>query len=134
MADRDIVNISQGFNRQLVGIVRRDLRRGRRSRDAELELETPGNKPSRFSRHQAVLLSDLAAAVNTKRDPSTAQVAVLKRKPNGDLTRSSLTLTIVNRFVSISIDAGTYVKIEHIDGEWQPYAADCPGGSLSESL
>lgn len=134
MADSDIVNISQGFNRQLVGVVRRDLRRGRRSRDAELELETPGNKPSRFSRHQAVLLSDLAAAVNTKRDPSTAQVAVLKRKPNGDLTRSSLTLTIVNRFVNISIDAGTYVKIEHIDGEWQPYAADCPGGSLSESL
>jgi hypothetical protein len=130
----DVVNISQGFNRQLVGVVRRDLRRGRRSRDAELDLETPGNKPSRFSRHQAILLTDLRAAVNTKRDPSTAQVAVLKRKPNGDLTRSSLTLTIVNRFINISIDAGTYVKIEHIDGEWQPYAADCPGGSLSESL
>jgi hypothetical protein len=130
----DAVNISQGFNRQLVGVVRRDLRRGRRSRDAELDLQTPGNKPSRFSRHQAILLTDLPAAVNTKRDPSTAQVAVLKRKPSGDLTRSSLILTIVNRFINISIDAGTYVKIEHIDGEWQPYAADCPGGSLSESL
>jgi hypothetical protein len=40
----------------------------------------------------------------------------------------------VNRFTQISVDAGTYGKAEHIDGEWQLYAADCPGGSLSESL
>jgi hypothetical protein len=25
------------------------------------------------------------------------------------------------------------VKIEHIDGEWQPYAADCPSDESSSS-
>jgi hypothetical protein len=101
---------------------------------AELNLSNHQKAASRFSNKQAILLADLPAAVNTKRDPSTAQAVVLRRKANGDLTRSSLTLTVVNRFINISIDAGTYIKIEHIDGEWQPYAADCPGGSLSESL
>jgi len=90
---------------------------------------------SRFANKQAILLQDLPAAVNSKRDPSTAQVAVLRRKANGDLTQSSLILTVVNRFKNISINAGTYLKIEHIDGEWQPYAADCPTDeSSSESV
>ena len=131
----DIVHVSQGFNRQLVGVVRRDLRSGRRSRDAELDLETPGNKPSRFRNHQAILLEDLLAAVHPLRDPSTANAVVLKRNVAGDLVRSALILPIVNRFREISIDRGTYIKIEHIDGEWQPYAADCPSaGSTSESF
>lgn len=75
---------------------------------------------------QAILLEDLLAAVNKKRDPSTAQAAILLRKTNGDLTQTSRTVTVVNRFENVSIDAGTYIKIEWIDGEWQPYAADCP--------
>jgi hypothetical protein len=83
---------------------------------------------------QVVLSQDLPAAVNTKRDPSTATARVLRRKANGDLTLLSETITVVNRFTQISVDAGTYAKAEWIDGEWQLYAADCPGGSLSESL
>jgi hypothetical protein len=100
----------------------------------EMDLAAQGKAASRFANKQAILLEDLRAAVNTKRDPSTARVAVLRRKANGDLTQSSLILTVVNRFKHISIDAGTYLKIEHIDGEWQPYAADCPSDeSSSES-
>lgn len=87
-----------------------------------------------ISRVQVVLTSDLAAAVNTKRDPSTATARILRRKTDGDLTLSTDTITIVNRFTQISVDTGTYGKAEMIDGEWQLYAADCPGGSLSESL
>jgi len=85
-------------------------------------------------RRQAILLADLAAAVNTLRDPSAALAVFLNRNADGDLVRSGNTETIVNRFSQISIDAGTYIKVECIDGEWQPYAADCPGGSLSESI
>jgi hypothetical protein len=85
-------------------------------------------------RVQVILTSDLAAAVNTKRDPSTATARILRRKADGDLSLSTTEITIVNRFKNISIDSGTYAKVEMIDGEWQPYAADCPGGSLSESL
>jgi len=80
-------------------------------------------------RLQAVLQEDLYAAVNTKRDPSTAICKILRRKPDGDLKLTTEEKTVVNRFINISMDAGTYIKIEWIDGEWQPYAADCPGGS-----
>lgn len=80
---------------------------------------------------QVVLSGDLFAAVNTKRDPSTAIARVLVKKANGDLKLSTREITIVNRFINISIDQGTYCKAEWIDGEWQLYAADCPGGSSS---
>lgn len=83
------------------------------------------------ARLQAILSEDLAAAVNTKRDPSTAVCRILKRKTNGDLTLSTQEKTVVNRFKNISLLAGTYLKIEFIDGEWQPYAADCPSDSAS---
>jgi hypothetical protein len=80
---------------------------------------------------QVILTTDLLAAVNTKRDPSTATARILRKKSNGDLTLSTDSITIVNRFTQISVDAGTYGKAEMIDGEWQLYAADCPGGSAS---
>lgn len=124
--------IGPEYDAQLRDVIRSDRQRKRASKEHAEEI--PRRKPSAYSRHQAILLADLPAAVNTKRDPSTAQVMVLRRNATGNLISSGLTLTIVNRFVNISIDAGTYIKIEHIDGEWQPYAADCPGGSLSESL
>jgi len=81
---------------------------------------------------QAVLQSDLLAAVNTFTDPSTALAEIVRRKANGDLELADEVVTVVNRFENISIDGGTYIKIEWIDGEWQPYAADC--GPQSESL
>lgn len=87
------------------------------------------------SRFQGKLTEDLLAAVNTKRDPSTAKARILFRKLDGDLTLSTKEVTIVNRFENISVDSGTYVKFEWMDGEWQLYAADCPAdGSTSESF
>lgn len=82
-------------------------------------------------RHQVVFETVLAAAVDTKRDPSTATARILRRKADGDLTPSCDSITVTNRFMNISIDSGTYAKVEWIDGEWQPYAADCAGGSVS---
>jgi len=81
---------------------------------------------------QVILDADLYAAVDTKDDPSTAQASVLVRR-NDRLVNSGRKITITNRFENISVDAGTYGKAEWIDGEWQLYAADCPGGSISES-
>jgi hypothetical protein len=101
---------------------------------SEMLLSAQERAASRFGNKQAILLDDLVAAVNTKRDPSTARAAVLRRKANGDLTQTALILTVVNRFKNISVNAGTYVKIEHIDGEWQPYAADCPSEDSSGSV
>jgi hypothetical protein len=86
----------------------------------------------RTQRRQAILEADLLAAVDTLTDPSTAPARLLDLTAGGDLELSDETVTVVNRFENISIDADTYVKIEFIDGEWQPYAADC--GPQSESL
>ena len=83
-------------------------------------------------RRWAILDADLLAAVDTLTDPSTAQATILQGNGSGDLELSSITVTVVNRFENISIDADTYIKIEWIDGEWQPYAADC--GPQSESF
>ena len=75
---------------------------------------------------QAFLTSDMLAAVDTRRDPSTATALLLNRRANGDLAVSSHTVEVVNRFEDISADSGTYIKVEWIDGEVQPYAANCP--------
>lgn len=83
-------------------------------------------------RLQVIFSEDLMAAVNTKRDPSIAKARILRKKTNGDLKLSLDEVTVVNRFKNISIDSGVYAKIEYINGEWQPYAADCPGDSVSE--
>lgn len=88
----------------------------------------------RIQRLQVILGEDLLAAVDTLTDPSTAQANVLRRKTNGDLEITSRSITIVNRFENISIDAGTYAKAEWIEGEWQLYAADCPAMSASASV
>ena len=81
---------------------------------------------------QCRLSEDLLAAVDTYTDPSTATARVIQRNSDGDLELLTDTITVVNRFENISVEAGTYCKAEWIDGEWQLYAADCPG-SLSAS-
>ena len=91
-------------------------------------------KDGTIQRLQVILGEDLLAAVDTLTDPSTAQANVLRRKTNGDLEITSRSITIVNRFENISIDAGTYAKAEWIEGEWQLYAADCPAMSASASV
>jgi hypothetical protein len=74
---------------------------------------------------------DLLAAVHSYTDPSTADAYVLETKPNGDLRKTPRTVQVVNRFRNISIDKGTYGRIERVGGIMQPYVADCPGDSAS---
>jgi hypothetical protein len=81
---------------------------------------------------QAVLDEDLFAAEDTFSDPSTAVATILIRDRYGNLRAGTRKETVVNRNENISIDKDTYIKIEWIDGEWQPYSADC--APFSESL
>ena len=81
---------------------------------------------------QAVLDEDLFAAEDTFSDPSTAIATILIRDRYGNLRASTRKETVVNRNENISIDKDTYIKIEWIEGEWQPYSADC--APFSESL
>jgi hypothetical protein len=77
-----------------------------------------------------VLQGDLFAAVDWKTDPSTT-TAIVARKVSGDYMLTTETITVTNRFENISLDAGTLVGVEWIDGEWQPYKADCTPQSES---
>lgn len=79
-----------------------------------------------------VLESDLYAAVNWLNDPSTATVRIARKNGAGDYEITAETVTVTNRFENISLDAGTVIGVEWIDGEWQPYKADCT--PQSESL
>lgn len=88
---------------------------------------------SPVKRLQAVMQEDLATAIDVKDDPSVGKAKVLIKNTAGDLKLTTLEYNVVNRFLNISIDAGTYIKIEYIDGEWQPYAADCPGSKSFSS-
>lgn len=92
-----------------------------------------GQQVVRPLNRQAILDADLLAAVDMFADPSTATAHILRRKANGDLEVTQQVVTVVNRFENISIDADTYIKIEWIDGEWQPYAADCGPNSQGAS-
>jgi hypothetical protein len=82
---------------------------------------------------QAVLDEDLFAAEDTFNDPSTAIATILIRDRFGNLRASTRKETVVNRNENISIDKDTYIKIEWIDGEWQPYSGDCAPDSQSIS-
>jgi hypothetical protein len=107
-------------------------------REVARMMRNPAPQRGRYTqdqrRVQVILMEDLLAAVDTLTDPSTAKARVLAKKPNGDLEITTREITIVNRNENISIDADTYVKIEWIDGEWQPYTADCAPGSTSMSI
>lgn len=82
---------------------------------------------------QAYLLEDLFAAEDTLTDPSFARARLLRKNAAGNLELTNTEVTVVNRNENISIDADTYVKVEWIDGEWQPYSADCAPDSQSIS-
>lgn len=104
---------------------------GEKNATTKLVAVVPSPVPARF---QAIMLADLFAAVNIKDDPSTALAAVMVKR-NGKMVVTHHQRVITNRFKNISIDQGTYVKIEEMDGEYQPYCSDCPGeSSHSESL
>jgi hypothetical protein len=104
-------------------------------REVARMMRNPAPQRGRYTqdqRHvQVILMEDLLAAVDTLTDPSTAKARVLAKKANGDLEITTREITIVNRFLNISIDSGIYGKAEWIDGEWQLYAADCPAQSQS---
>jgi hypothetical protein len=66
-------------------------------------------------------------------DPSTATAHLIGRTAAGDLEVLDETVTVVNRFENISIDADTLIGIEFMCGEWTPYKADCGPNSQGAS-
>jgi hypothetical protein len=90
----------------------------------------PGGRGSQRN-VMAVLDDDLLPADPRESNTATAEASVYGVDSNGDLVDMGTTITVVNRFEQISIGADTLIKCEWINGEWQPYAADCPAVSSS---
>lgn len=85
----------------------------------------------RDRRHWAVLQEDLVAAVDFFTNPSVATARLLRRNGSGDYVFTNTLVTVVNRFMNISLDEDTIIGIEWQNGEWTPYKADCAPGSES---
>lgn len=125
MADSDIIQISRGLGNQIVGVVRRDLRRGRRSRDAELEIETPSNKPSRFKEHVVILDEDLAAASHSLTGAASGLATLCKwNTEDEEYTETSQQLTVWNHSERTAHVTDTFGVIRNIDGHWH-FFGDC---------
>lgn len=73
----------------------------------------------------AVLDEDLDAATDGLTTPSTAVASIIQKDTNGDYHDTGRNETVVNRFEGVSISQYTMIRIEWLDAEWQPYAADC---------
>jgi len=105
----------------------------RRMRNAESQRRQFGGV--RDNRRIAVLQEDLVAAVDWLKNPSVATAKLARKKAGtSDYIVTDEEVTVVNRFENISLDADTVVGIEFIDGEWQPYKADCGPESQSMSI
>jgi hypothetical protein len=86
------------------------------------------------NRRRVELLETLYAASDHRDAPERAQARILVKGSDGKLiplvvNGVEVEITIVNWFENISVDSGTYAKAEVMDGEWELYAADCPGES-----
>lgn len=84
-------------------------------------------------RRQAILQEALPVSPDRLTDRPTAMAKPLVRGSDGDLyfekkaDGTDLEVEVANPFEEIGFADGLYIKIEWIDGEWQPYAADCEG-------
>lgn len=115
---------------QLQQMIREHTRRIRSSESQRRQYGGP-----RDNRRIAVLQADLLAAVDWMRDPSTAPALLARKEPgSSDYILTNEEVAVVNRFENISLDNGTVIGIEYIDGEWQPYKADCSPDSGSMSI
>ena len=116
----------QQATKQIIETVRRVARQVRN--------ETPQRgryMAERDRRHWAVLQEDLVAAVDFFTNPSVATARLLRRDGSGDYVFTNTLVTVVNRFMNISLDEDTIIGIEWQNGEWTPYKADCAPGSQS---
>ena len=105
----------------------------RRIRNAEGQRRQFGGV--RDNRRIAVLQEDLVAAVDWQKNPSVATAKLARKKlGTADYIVTDEEVTVVNRFENISLDVDTVIGIEFIDGEWQPYKADCARESESISI
>jgi len=101
----------QQATKQIIETVRRVARQVRN--------ETPQRgryMAERDRRHWAVLQEDLVAAVDFFTNPSVATARLLRRDGSGDYVFTNTLVTVVNRFMNISLDEDTIIGMSFNDG------------------
>ena len=113
------------INAELLALIRRTIRQVLGEyRNAEGHR---GRYQQNQRRLQGVLDFDLDSADAWEDAPSTATFSVYAKDSSGDMADTGRNVVVTNRALFLAYTAGTYCKVEWIDGEWQIYAADCTG-------
>ena len=82
-------------------------------------------------RHQGILLDDVAGSTDPLATPNYGTVRVVKQVPgSATLAVTSLCIEVAYRFTVPDLEAGSFCKIEFIDGEWSFYTVDCEDSGL----
>jgi hypothetical protein len=68
---------------------------------------------------------NLNAATSFANSPATATLSVWVKDENGNYVEATRNVTVTNRFENLNFVAGQILRVQWIDGEWQPVAADC---------
>jgi hypothetical protein len=99
---------------------------------------SPPKGSTNADRYYAVLQETLYAATDPLTGYTQAAVQVLKYVDGNSLDMEEVTgveneITVTNRSVDLSADAGILVIIQKIQAEWAVIWADCPNPSSSSS-
>jgi len=117
---------SAEFNDQIKRVVRDALRENRL-----IQPSKGGHTTKRIRRHQGVLLDDVAGSTDPLATPNYGTVRVVKQVPgSATLAVTSLCIEVAYRFTVPDLEAGSFCKIEFIDGEWSFYTVDCEDSGL----
>ena len=116
---------SPAYNDQIKRVVKQVLRE---DRGPDASAGTTAERKIR--RHQGILLNNVSGSVAPLTSPSFGTVRVVKKNSSGDLVVTNLCLTVAYRFTVPDLEAGSFCKVEFIDGEWSFYAVDCEDSGL----
>jgi hypothetical protein len=119
--------LSDGLEEQLREVIRY-VRTMARNPDFDFQQIYP--KSSGAKRREGILLDNVPGSTAPLTSPSFGTVRVLKKNSSGNLEVTDTCYEVAYRFTVPDLEAGSFCKIEFLDGEWSFYAVDCEDSGL----
>lgn len=91
-----------------------------------IDLNVAGRQPSQIRYAKLTSALSAASAFLTGATTATAVFVEEDEASPGNLTATSDTLTVKNRWVDLSLASGKYVVVQKIQSEWVIIASECP--------
>ena len=89
----------------------------------------PGGAGS-INRHHGILLDNVPGSTAPLTNPSIGTVRVLAKNDSGNFEVTNICLETNYRLTVPDLEAGSFCKIEFLDGEWSFYVVDCEDSGL----